>query len=63
MYKVTLERVINDYFKSKKAFSEAMGVSRWTVDFWIKNPGKIKAKYIVDITRLTNLPIEKIKLN
>jgi hypothetical protein len=63
MYKVSLERVITDNFKSKKAFSEAMGVSRWTVDFWIKNPGKIKAKYIVDITRLTNVPIEQIKFN
>lgn len=60
MNATNLERVINDYFKSKKAFSDAMGVSRWTVDFWIKNPGKMKAQYIINISKLTNLPIDKI---
>ena len=63
MYKQSLDRIIYDSFKSKRAFSEAMGVSRWTVDFWIKNPGKIKAKYIVSISQLTNVPIEQIKLS
>jgi hypothetical protein len=58
----SLDRIIYNSFKSKRAFSQAMGVSRWTVDFWIKNPGKIKARYIVDISRLTNTPIEQIKL-
>jgi len=57
-----LNEIIHDHFAGVGDFASQMGVSRWTVQRWKADPTSIRVKYLMNISRLTGIPIENIDL-
>jgi hypothetical protein len=57
---MSLNIIIEDHFGSKAKFARAIGISRWTIDDWLKDPSCIKVKHLQKISELSGISVEKV---
>lgn len=58
-----LELLIHNHYGTKDHFAQKMGVSRWTVYRWIKQPAKMPVEYLLRIQSFANVDLNAISFN